>query len=269
MSGTVSAESRDKGVADVLDSLIISTNIYLDRIEVRGELTKTVKPKCRVERGGVTNFYEARAKIVNRNSFPFIPILTNKPNSEETIDSRVAQARDDPDSFFTAGDSPETYCFENPYRKEINRIGLPSFKRLVQTTLETNHAEKGDRHFFYIQSEDELRAMLSQLSSKRYLCIDLEHHSEHSFEGYTCLMQISSDDTDYVIDTIALNTKLEALNSLFTDPLTLKVLHGAENDILWLQRDLGIYLVGMIDTFLLARALGHRSNSLASLLQSA
>lgn len=38
-------------------------------------------------------------------------------------------------------------------------------------------------------------------------------------------------------------------------------------DILWLQRDLGLYVVGLFDTFCAAENLGYPSKSLAALLK--
>jgi exosome complex exonuclease RRP6 len=38
-------------------------------------------------------------------------------------------------------------------------------------------------------------------------------------------------------------------------------------DIVWLQRDLGLYVVGLFDTFHAAEALGYSSKSLAFLLK--
>ena len=43
--------------------------------------------------------------------------------------------------------------------------------------------------------------------------------------------------------------------------------HGAESDIEWLQKDLGLYVVGLFDTFLASKALGLPSHSLAYLLK--
>ena len=45
-----------------------------------------------------------------------------------------------------------------------------------------------------------------------------------------------------------------------------KVFHGANMDIDWLQRDLGIYVVNMFDTGQASRTLGFPSHGLASLL---
>ncbi len=38
-------------------------------------------------------------------------------------------------------------------------------------------------------------------------------------------------------------------------------------DMMWLQRDLGLYVVGLFDTFHAAQTLGYPKRSLASLLQ--
>ena len=37
------------------------------------------------------------------------------------------------------------------------------------------------------------------------------------------------------------------LNELFTDPNVLKVMFNAENPLLWLQRDFGVFMVNLFD----------------------
>ena len=57
-----------------------------------------------------------------------------------------------------------------------------------------------------------------------------------SFQGFTCLIQISGRSHDYVVDAIALRAFLgPALRPLLTDPSRVKVLHGADRDVEWLQ----------------------------------
>jgi len=80
-------------------------------------------------------------------------------------------------------------------------------------------------------------------------------------------MQISTRDHDYLIDTLELRSEMHILNNSFTDPKILKVFHGADMDIGWLQRDFGIYVVDMFDTGQAARVLNYGKYSLAFLLK--
>ena len=50
-----------------------------------------------------------------------------------------------------------------------------------------------------------------------------QHHSYRSFLGFCCLMQISTRDHDYLIDTLELRHELYILNDSFTNPNVLKV----------------------------------------------
>jgi len=80
-------------------------------------------------------------------------------------------------------------------------------------------------------------------------------------------MQISTRDHDYLIDTLELRNELQILNDSFTNPKILKVFHGADMDIGWLQRDFGVYVLNMFDTGQAARVLNFEKFSLAYLLK--
>lgn len=69
-----------------------------------------------------------------------------------------------------------------------------------------------------------LLSMLDDLRSAKEIAVDLEHHDEHSYIGLVSLMQISTRDRDWVIDTLKpWRDKLQVLNQVFTDPNILKV----------------------------------------------
>lgn len=53
------------------------------------------------------------------------------------------------------------------------------------------------------------------------------------------------------------------------NPVTacVQVFHGADMDVVWLQRDLGLYLVGLFDTHQAAILLGSYARSLQGLLE--
>lgn len=85
----------------------------------------------------------------------------------------------------------------------------------------------------------------------------------------TCILQISTRAADYIIDCLELRDDLYILNEVFTDPNTVKVLHGASGDIPCLQRDLSLYIVNMFDTYVAARYLStnNKSASLAAIVE--
>jgi len=63
------------------------------------------------------------------------------------------------------------------------------------------------------------------------------------------LIQISTRFKDFIVDTIKLRNEIgNAFRNVFDDPQKVKVLHGADMDIQWLQRDFDLYIVNMFDT---------------------
>lgn len=81
------------------------------------------------------------------------------------------------------------------------------------------------------------------------------------------MLQISTRYKDYIIDTLTLREELHVLNEIFTNPKVVKVFHGADSDVEWLQRDLAIYVVNMFDTHQAAKRLSLARLSLAYLLR--
>ena len=71
--------------------------------------------------------------------------------------------------------------------------------------------------------------------------------------GVCCL---NADAVDYFTSSLILMHHMQVL----------KVLHGADSDIVWLQRDFGIYVTNLFDTGQAARVLGYPSAGLAYLL---
>ena len=69
------------------------------------------------------------------------------------------------------------------------------------------------------------------------------------------------------MDVLTLRAHMGLLNEVTTDPAIMKVLHGANMDIVWLQKDFGVYVVNMFDTGQAARVLGFESFGLAYLLK--
>lgn len=67
-------------------------------------------------------------------------------------------------------------------------------------------------------------------------CRPLQHHSYRSFLGITCLMQISTREEDFIIDTLELRGEMYILNEAFTDPSIVKVRQNAPRVCWKMQR---------------------------------
>ncbi|CAD5216359.1 unnamed protein product [Bursaphelenchus xylophilus] len=140
----------------------------------------------------------------------------------------------------------------HPYSQEIASV-IPGEDTFTQSEFELKSLEATP--LVIIDTEDKLRSLVSTLKKEKEFAVDVEHHSYRSFLGLSCLLQISTHSTDYIIDPFPMWKQMNLLNDPFSDPRILKVFHGAESDIIWLQRDFGIYVVNMIDTYLVMKAL--------------
>lgn len=157
------------------------------------------------------------------------------------------------------------FRYNHPYSKEIKDSTYPSsiysssppemYKPFKSTTAK------------FVNTMEEVKDMLAELKNAKEIAVDLEHHDAHSYHGLVSLMQISTREKDWIVDTLKpWRQQLQILNEVFADPNIIKVLHGSTMDVIWLQRDLGLYLVGLFDTFHASVALQFPKKSLKFLL---
>lgn len=122
--------------------------------------------------------------------------------------------------------------------------------------------------FKFVERVQDLKEVAMKLESASEIAVDLEHNQYRSFQGLTCLMQISTRAEDFVVDTLILRKYIgPCLKHIFANPAIKKVMHGADRDILWLQRDFGIFICNLFDTGQASRVLQLERNSLEFLLQ--
>ncbi|XP_058813543.1 exosome component 10 [Topomyia yanbarensis] len=180
--------------------------------------------------------------VDNSPLHPFVPKIKDKPNSIKPL--AILPEYDE------AGN---VVSYLHPYEVELDRFE-PS-KEVLKPVEPTEPLMLEDTPLSVIDKHRQIPALLNELKLAKELAIDLEHHSYRTFQGFTCLMQISTRSKDYIIDALALREELQVLNEVFTDPKVVKVLHGSICDIEWLQRDLGLYIVNMFDTAEAAKVL--------------
>jgi ribonuclease D len=129
---------------------------------------------------------------------------------------------------------------------------MPEMYRLPPPIL-VDHAESFER-------------MLEALAGEPILGLDTESDSLYRYFHRVCLIQVSTNSSDFVLDPLSV-PDLRPLGALLADPNVEKVFHAAENDILALKRDFGFQFDQVFDTMLAARILGYRRVGLAALLQ--
>eukprot|EP00258_Populus_trichocarpa_P031348 XP_024447367.1 protein RRP6-like 2 isoform X2 [Populus trichocarpa] len=121
--------------------------------------------------------------------------------------------------------------------------------------------------FKLVEEVKDLKELAAKLRGVNEFAVDLEHNQYRSFQGLTCLMQISTRTEDFIVDTLKLRIHVGPyLREVFKDPAKRKVMHGADRDIVWLQRDFGIYICNLFDTGQASRVLKLERNSLEYLL---
>lgn len=190
-------------------------------------------------------------KIDNGN-YPWEPKIKDKPNSLKPLAIFLEEG-------------PGGQQFSHPYEYELDLFTpLPSN---LQEDSATYPKTIEETPLVEVETSEQLSKLIDDLRNYAEISVDVEHHSYRSFMGITCLIQISTKDTDYLIDTLSLRHELYQLNEIFTKPAILKIFHGADKDIEWLQRDLNVYIVNMFDTYRAAKVLEYSALSLAYLMR--
>jgi ribonuclease D len=125
----------------------------------------------------------------------------------------------------------------------------------------------GGSPYVWVDTEEGLARAVERLSPARALAVDTEADSFYHYFHKCCLLQISDGETAYLIDPLAVR-RLESLGNLLGSEATVKVLHAAEQDVLYLRRDYGFSLAPLFDTMIAAQLLGRPSIGLAGLLST-
>ncbi|XP_013631046.1 PREDICTED: uncharacterized protein LOC106336681 isoform X1 [Brassica oleracea var. oleracea] len=155
----------------------------------------------------------------------------------------------------------------HPYESEITAL-LENPRLDEFEFLRGDYSLEMSGSYVWVETESELKKLAETLAKEKVFAVDTEQHSLRSFLGFTALIQISTQEEDFLVDTIALHDVMSILRPVFSNPDICKVFHGADNDVIWLQRDFHIYVVNMFDTAKACEVLAKPQRSLAYLLES-
>lgn len=112
-----------------------------------------------------------------------------------------------------------------------------------------------------------LQRMLADLDGQREVAVDTEADSFFSYREKVCLIQVTVEDRDYLIDPLA-GFDLSPFGRVLEDPAKEKIFHDGEYDVLILKRSYGFRFVNLFDTRVAAAALGDPQPGLANVLKA-
>ncbi len=102
----------------------------------------------------------------------------------------------------------------------------------------------------------DLVAFCEKAKEKEFLCVDTEFMRESTFYSILCLIQISTDDDEAIIDPLADGMDLAPLGELLFDENITKVMHAARQDLEIFYHHFGKVPSPVFDTQIAAMALG-------------
>ncbi len=117
-----------------------------------------------------------------------------------------------------------------------------------------------------VNNSETYQQMLAHLATQDTIAIDTESNSLHAYHERVCLIQLSSQVADFLVDPFAFRD-LTDLGELFARTDIQKVFHAGDYDIGCLKRDFDLTFHNVFDTMLAATALAEPNLGLAALLE--
>eukprot|EP01119_Soliformovum_irregulare_P017014 TRINITY_DN500_c8_g1_i1.p1 TRINITY_DN500_c8_g1~~TRINITY_DN500_c8_g1_i1.p1 ORF type:complete len:786 (-),score=221.82 TRINITY_DN500_c8_g1_i1:148-2421(-) len=240
-------------VIDVVDNLVEKVDTYIDTAQ-----GNRAEPKILITRPASTNLNRGKSEEKDMYIFHAANIARPQLKFTDKIDNT-------PNPWIPKLPLGKAWKGRPPFEEEVTNLQYLPHQLMAHPAGETTPLGECQ----WIDTLEGLQSAAKALAARPIIAVDLEQHSYRSFQGFVCLMQITSDDgRDYIVDTLALREHIgPVLGPIFSNPAIVKVLHGADSDIIWLQRDFGIFIVNMFDTGQASRVLDLPRFSLAYLLQ--
>jgi ribonuclease D len=116
-----------------------------------------------------------------------------------------------------------------------------------------------------VDDREGLSLLLEDLAGQSEIAFDTEADSFFHYREQVCLIQITVEDRDYLVDPLK-GLSLEGIGRVLADPKKVKVFHDGEYDILILKREHGFRFKNLFDTRVASAALGSTTPGLAAVI---
>lgn len=198
-----------------------------------------------------------RLLIDNERTF-FVPRLILKHNKQVPLPPQIVEAQcrvglrprvARKGAVAAAPVAGEFEVLPHPYEAELNAMSLDG--GFFQIKKAERYLRLEDTPLVLVSTEQELKDMVQEIKATckgGEVAIDVEYHSYRTYRGFVCLVQLSTRKKDFILDPFDIFPQMHLLNEICSDLAILKVLHGSDRDVIWLQQDFSIYFVNMFDT---------------------
>ena len=191
---------------------VVSRNCKL----IHGQGSRAKKPKPinhAVRNANITKpQVHFELKPGNFASGPWKPLLTSKPHAIEPLESSLVPEPND----------EGILQYKHPYTTEIQQMQYP--KRAYKHTPPTMYQPVDTTSATWVDTYEGVLEMLEELKKAKEIAVDLEHHDFRTYVGIVSLMQVSTREKDWIVDTLQpWRHKLEVLNEVFANPKIIKV----------------------------------------------
>jgi ribonuclease D len=116
-----------------------------------------------------------------------------------------------------------------------------------------------------ITTDAQLAKLVAEVAAYARVALDTEADSLHCYREKLCLLQVSVEKQDFIVDPLAPRIDLAPLCAALGEKEI--VLHGADFDLRLLRRSLNLVPRQIFDTVIAARLIGIREFSLAALVK--
>lgn len=111
--------------------------------------------------------------------------------------------------------------------------------------------------FTYIRTTKELERACSELETNEYLALDTEFSREKTYYPTLSLIQIASQEHNYIIDALSEDIDLSIISPILTNPQIIKIFHSVSQDAEALYYTLGIVPSPIFDTQIASMVCGY------------
>lgn len=116
-----------------------------------------------------------------------------------------------------------------------------------------------------IENRHDFSKLIRKLEKSAHVAVDTESNSFYAYFNRICLIQVSTEQNDYIIDPFSVGD-IEALGTVLSNTGIEKIFHAAPNDIAGLKRDFKFVVNNVFDTSIAAKMLGYKQLGLAPIL---